>query len=99
MRKLLICVEIFLNKLSTNLIKNHDVICIENLSSQNLMKNHKLAKVIGDFSWYEFVGILLHRFVQIVVSVLERNHFPSENGHALIVVVIMIEILTQVLIF
>ena len=40
----------FLNKLSTNLIKNHDVICIEDLSSKNLMKNHKLAKAIGDAS-------------------------------------------------
>ena len=30
----------FLNKLSTELIKNHDVICLEDLSSKNLMKNH-----------------------------------------------------------
>ena len=33
----------FLHKLSTNLIKNHDVICIEDLASKNLMKNHHLA--------------------------------------------------------
>ena len=51
----------FLHQLSTNLIKNHDVICIEDLASRNLMKNHHLARAIGDASWNEFVRQLHYK--------------------------------------
>ena len=51
----------FLNRLSTELIKNHDVICIENLNTKGLLRNHKLAKSISDVSWSSFVSKLQYK--------------------------------------
>ncbi|WP_156962285.1 transposase, partial [Staphylococcus microti] len=30
----------FLNKLSTEIIKNHDIICIEDLNTKGMLRNH-----------------------------------------------------------
>lgn len=70
----------FLHKLSTSIVKNHDIICIEDLSSKNLMKNHHLAKSIGDVSWSEFVRMLEYKskWYEKQVSKLSR-WYPSSQ--------------------
>ncbi|MFG6054704.1 IS200/IS605 family element RNA-guided endonuclease TnpB [Fusobacterium animalis] len=50
--------EDFLQKLSTMLIKEYDIICMEDLQVKNMVRNHKLARNIVDVSWSEFSRIL-----------------------------------------
>ena len=48
----------FLQKLSTELIRKYDIICMEDLQVKNMVRNHKLARNIVDVSWSEFSRIL-----------------------------------------
>ncbi|MGG6539218.1 UNVERIFIED_CONTAM: transposase, partial [Clostridioides difficile] len=51
----------FLQKLSTKLIKENDIICIEDLQVKNMIRNHKLSRLISDVSWSEFIRQLEYK--------------------------------------
>ena len=69
-----------LHKLTTKLIKENDVICIENLSVKNMMKNHRLAKAIQDASFGTLVNMLKYKATWHNRKIVEIGQFyPSSK--------------------
>ena len=70
----------FLHKVSTKLIHENQVICLEDLNVKWMMKNHKLAKAIWDVGWWMFTNFLQYKaeWYGRKVIVIDR-YFPSSK--------------------
>lgn len=51
----------FLHKLSTEIIKENQLIFSEDLNVKGMVQNHKLAKAISNVSWSEFVRMIKYK--------------------------------------
>lgn len=72
------------HKLSTQIIRENQVVCIENLQVKNMVKNHRLAKAISDVGWSEFTRQLEYkaRWYGRTLVKIDKFYPSSKRCHA-----------------
>jgi putative transposase len=60
----------FLHEVSSQLVKTHDRLCLEDLAVANLMTNRHLARAIGDAAWAELARQLTYKAAWFAAEVV-----------------------------
>lgn len=69
----------FLHKLSSHLVRNYDVICLEDLNVKGMEQNHHLARTIQGAAWSEFVRQLEYKSEWYGKNVLFIGRFEPSS--------------------
>ncbi len=69
----------FLHNESIRIVRDYDIIYIEDLNISGLVKNHKLAKSISDVSWSKFFDILKYKSSWYGKQVIKIGRFEPTS--------------------
>ena len=69
----------FLQKESTKLVSDNQVIGIEDLNVAGMLRNHKLAKYIADVSWSAFFRLLKYKSVLYGCDLVQVGRFYASS--------------------
>ena len=70
----------YLQKLSTKLIKENQIICLEDLSVSKMLQEKKISKLISEVSWSKFTDMLKYKanWYGKTISIIDK-YFPSSQ--------------------
>jgi putative transposase len=55
------CRQDFAHQVSTAIVKNHDIIAVEDLNIRGMVKNRRLSRAISDAGWAQFLAMLKYK--------------------------------------